>query len=55
MAQPSADITQLLIAWSEGDKDALDRLTPLVLGELRRLAESHMRREGAGHTLQATA
>ncbi|MGH9833607.1 MAG: sigma-70 family RNA polymerase sigma factor [Blastocatellia bacterium] len=55
MAQPSADITQLLIAWSEGDREALDRLTPLVYDELHRLAESHMRREGADHTLQATA
>jgi RNA polymerase sigma factor (TIGR02999 family) len=60
MARPSADITQLLIAWSEGDREALDRLTPLVLDELRWLAKNHMRRErarrdGADHTLQATA
>jgi RNA polymerase sigma factor (TIGR02999 family) len=45
----------LLLAWSEGDREALDRLVPLVYGELRRLAQSYMRRERAGHTLQTTA
>jgi RNA polymerase sigma factor (TIGR02999 family) len=45
----------LLLAWSEGDHEALDRLMPLVYGELRRLAQSYMRRERAGHTLQTTA
>jgi RNA polymerase sigma factor (TIGR02999 family) len=55
MAQSSAEVTQLLIAWSAGDEEALARLIPLVYDELHRLAESHMRREGADHTLQATA
>jgi hypothetical protein len=49
------EVTQLLLAWSRGDKAALDRLMPLVYGELRRLAKYHMRRERAGHTLQTTA
>ncbi len=51
----SHEITQLLLAWSEGDKAALDQLMPLVYGELRRLAKHHMRRERAGHTMQTTA
>ncbi len=56
MATPqSADITQLLIAWSQGDKEAGDKLFPLVYNELRRIAESHLRDERAGHTLQPTA
>src|SRR5262245_12379322 len=49
------EVTQLLLAWSEGDKAAMDKLMPLVYGELRRLAKQHMRRERAGHTLQTTA
>ena len=56
MAIPdSHEVTELLLAWSEGDQDALDRLMPLVYGELRQLAQSYMRRERAGHTLQTTA
>lgn len=55
MTPGSHDITQLLLAWSQGDKEALDRLTPLVYAELRRLAKSYMRKERAGHTLQTTA
>ncbi len=51
----SHEITQLLLAWSEGDKAALDQLMPLVYDELRRLAKQHMRRERAGHTMQTTA
>src|SRR5262245_57620293 len=49
------EVSQLLLAWSEGDKAAMDQLMPLVYGELRRLAKHHMRRERAGHTLQTTA
>jgi RNA polymerase sigma factor (TIGR02999 family) len=49
------EVTQLLIAWSGGDKEALDKLMPLVYGELRRLARNYMRGERAGHTLQTTA
>jgi len=49
------EVSQLLLAWSEGDKAALDRLVPLVYAELRRLAKSYMRRERAGQTMQTTA
>jgi RNA polymerase sigma-70 factor (ECF subfamily) len=48
-------VTDLLIAWNDGDHSALDRLIPFVEGELRRLARHHMRRESPGHTLQTTA
>lgn len=48
-------ITQLLDAWRSGDRKALDRLMPLVYGELKRLAGHHLRREPPGHTLQSTA
>ena len=49
------DITELLLAWSEGNQDALDSLTPLVYGELHRLAHHYMAGERTGHTLQSTA
>jgi len=45
----------LLQQWSAGRPDALERLMPLVYGELRRLAASYMRRERPDHTLQASA
>jgi RNA polymerase sigma factor (TIGR02999 family) len=48
-------ITALLKAWSGGDEQALERLTPLVYPELRRIARQYLRRENAGHTLQPTA
>lgn len=47
-------VTQLLVDWSQGDQQALDKLMPLVYEELRRLARSYMRREKPGHTLQTT-
>jgi len=49
------DVTQLLRAWSEGDQQALEKLTPLVYQELHRRAHRQMARERAGHTLQTTA
>jgi RNA polymerase sigma-70 factor, ECF subfamily len=49
------NITQLLQDWSGGDHEAVDLLLPLIYDELRRAARRHMRREGAGHTLQTTA
>jgi RNA polymerase sigma factor (TIGR02999 family) len=52
---PPQEITQLLIAWSDGDTAALARLTPLIYQELHRLAHHYMSREQAGHTLQTTA
>jgi len=49
------EITDLLLAWSNGDRNALDRLAPLVHQELHRLAHSYMRKEGVGNILQTTA
>jgi RNA polymerase sigma factor (TIGR02999 family) len=50
-----AEITVLLKAWGAGDHSALNRLTPLVYDELRRMARRYMRKERAGNTLQTTA
>ena len=56
MTQPFPhDITQMLIDWSNGNREALDRLIPVVYAELRRQAARHLRRERPGHTLQTTA
>jgi len=56
MTEPSPqDVSQLLIEWSNGDKSALDKLTPLIYDELRRLAHHYMSHERTGHTLQTTA
>jgi RNA polymerase sigma factor (TIGR02999 family) len=55
MAPSSQEITQLLLAWSDGDQAALEKLTPLVYAELRRLAKGYMFGERPGHTLQTTA
>ena len=51
----SQDITQLLLAWGDGDKQALDKLMPFVYDELRRLAKNYMRNQRSDHTLQTTA
>jgi len=51
----SPSLTQLLGEVKAGDKDAMDRLVPLAYAELRRLAESYLRRERRDHTLQSTA
>ncbi len=54
-AEPSgSDISGLLRAWSGGDQNALEKLTPVVYNELRRLARRYMTRERPGHSLQAT-
>jgi RNA polymerase sigma-70 factor, ECF subfamily len=55
MTPQPAQITRLILAWSQGDKTALDELTPLVHAELRRMARLHMAGEAPGHTLQPTA
>jgi RNA polymerase sigma factor (TIGR02999 family) len=58
MTAPSSspeEVTQLLVAWGNGNKAALEKLMPLVYEELRRLAHHYMRREHPGHTLQTTA
>jgi RNA polymerase sigma-70 factor (ECF subfamily) len=49
------DVTQLLIAWSNGDQAARDGLMAVVYEELHRLARRYMRRESPGHTLQTSA
>ena len=49
------EITRLLADWSNGDRQALEKLTPLVYDELRRLAGRYLRHERPGHTLQSTA
>jgi RNA polymerase sigma-70 factor (ECF subfamily) len=55
MTSATHDVTQLLVAWSQGDEAALEKLTPLVYNELHRLAWSYMVRETPDHTLQGTA
>ncbi|MCP3964584.1 MAG: sigma-70 family RNA polymerase sigma factor [bacterium] len=55
MNDDRSEITRRLIAWSEGDESALERLMPLVEKELRRIAERYFEREDSGHTLQPTA
>ncbi len=52
---PPKEITQLLVAWGDGDKEALDDLMPFVYQELRRLAKNYMRNQRSDHTLQTTA
>ena len=54
-AHSQKEISQLLLAWSEGDQSALEQLAPLVHEELRRLAHHYMRGEHPGHTLQTSA
>jgi len=49
------EVTQLLLAWSQGDRSALEELIPLVYDELHRMARRYMVREQAAHTLQTTA
>jgi RNA polymerase sigma factor (TIGR02999 family) len=49
------DITQLLIEWNGGNQAALEKLMPLVYGELHRIARRHLRRESNTRTLQTTA
>jgi len=51
----STEVTRLLLAWNDGDADALARLTPLVYRELHRLAHRYMAGERQGHTLQTSA
>ena len=51
----SSEVTGLLHAWQQGDRDAFDRLVPLVYDELRSLARAQLRRDAGQWTLQATA
>ncbi len=55
MAPLPQEVTQLLLAWGQGEQAAFEKLTPLVYKELRRLAHRYMGRERPGHTLQTTA
>jgi RNA polymerase sigma factor (TIGR02999 family) len=54
VSSPPGDVTRLLLAWSNGDRDALEGLIPVVYGELRRIADRYFCHERPGHTLQAT-
>jgi RNA polymerase sigma factor (TIGR02999 family) len=56
MGHPSThEITQLLVAWNQGDQAALEALSPLINQELHRLAKGYMAGERQGHLLQPTA
>ncbi|MEM7350931.1 MAG: sigma-70 family RNA polymerase sigma factor [Acidobacteriota bacterium] len=55
MPQTSSEVTQLLDLWTEGDKNALPKLMPLIVEDLRGIARKHLAREAPGHTLQPTA
>jgi RNA polymerase sigma factor (TIGR02999 family) len=56
MAEPVvSEVTGLLLDWSKGDRNALDRLVPIVYNDLRSLAERYLASERSEHTLQATA
>ncbi len=52
---PVVEVTELLRAWGNGDAEALNRLTPAVYDELRRMAHGYVRQEGSENSLQATA
>jgi RNA polymerase sigma factor (TIGR02999 family) len=54
-ARSALQVTELLVAWRNGHKSALDQLVPLVDAELRQLARGYLRRERPGHVLQTTA
>jgi RNA polymerase sigma factor (TIGR02999 family) len=53
--ESSSPVTELLVRWREGDREALESLMPLVYDELRRLANHYLQRERSDHTLQSTA
>lgn len=53
--ESSSPVTELLVRWRGGDREALESLMPLVYDELRRLAHHYLQRERSDHTLQSTA
>lgn len=53
--QNTQELTEILRKWSNGDAEALEKLTPAVYAELHRIAKRYMGREREGHTLQTTA
>ena len=55
MTSSSSNVTQMLRDWSNGDREVVDKLIPVVYEELRRQAARYLRRERPGHTLQTTA
>jgi RNA polymerase sigma factor (TIGR02999 family) len=55
LAAEDGDVTQLLVRWASGDREALDSLMPIVYGELRQIADAYLRHERSDHTLQPTA
>jgi RNA polymerase sigma factor (TIGR02999 family) len=55
MAKSQHSVTKLLVAWGNGNGEALDKLIPIVYDELRRQASRCLRRERPGHTLETTA
>lgn len=55
MAERPEDVTRLLAEWQGGNRQALDRLMPVVYAELRMIAGRHLARESPSHTLQSTA
>lgn len=55
MPSKRSEITGLLDRWNQGDQEALARLMPLILGDLRQIARKHLAQEPPGHTLQPTA
>jgi len=55
MSQARDDVTSMLVQWGQGDREALDRLMPVVYDELHRMAERYFRRERSDNTLQPTA
>lgn len=52
---PASEVTRLLVAWRDGQQEALDQLMPLIYQELKQLARGYLRGERADHTLQPTA
>ena len=52
---PSSPVSELLLHWGNGDRNALEAILPLVYDELRRLARYHLRQQRPNHTLQTTA
>ena len=55
MSQQEQDVTQMLIELTDGKKDVVGEILPLIYGELRKLASSYLRKERGNHTLQPTA
>ncbi len=51
----STDITQMLIELTDGNKEVVNEILPLIYAELRKLASNYLRKERGNHTLQPTA